>query len=85
MRLMKPTAMQLPEDVPALRELVPSLQARVGLQEELIRLLRIDKYGAKSERLNDRQLELLEGEPGVQAGEIRRLTVSGVRRCRRRW
>ena len=75
MRLMKPAATQLPEDVPALRQMVLSLQVKVRLQEELIRLLRIDKYGAKSERLNDRQLELLEGEPGVQAGEIEREIV----------
>ena len=67
---MPTAAAQLPEDPQALRELVLSLQVKVRLQEELIRLLRIDKYGTKSERLNDRQLELLEGEPGVQAGEI---------------
>tara|TARA_Y100001934_G_scaffold181389_1_gene214622 strand:- start:926 stop:1285 length:360 start_codon:yes stop_codon:yes gene_type:complete len=42
----------------------------IGLLEGMIRRLRIDKHGPKSERLNDRQLELLEGEPGVQSGEI---------------
>jgi transposase len=39
------------------------------LKEEL-RLLRIEKYGPKSEQLSDAQLELLEGEPGVAAAEI---------------
>lgn len=74
---MKPVTSQLPEDLPALREMVVSLRAEMAnkdqtirLQEEMIRLLRLDKYGPKSERLHDRQLELLEGEPGVQAGEI---------------
>ena len=32
--------------------------------------MRIDKYGPKSEQLSDGQLELLESEPGVSAGEI---------------
>ena len=39
------------------------------LKEEL-RLLRIEKYGPKSEQLSDGQLELLETEPGVTAAEI---------------
>jgi transposase len=39
------------------------------LKEEL-RLLRIEKYGPKSEQLCDAQLELLEGEPGIVAAEI---------------
>ena len=30
-----------------------------------IRLLRIEKYGPRSEKLSDEQLELLEGEPSV--------------------
>jgi transposase len=77
MRPMKPVATQLPEDPPALREMVVSLRAEMAnkdqtirLQQEMIRWLRIDKYGPQSERLNDRQFELLDGEPGVQAGEI---------------
>jgi transposase len=45
-------------------------QAKVCFQEEMIRLMRIGKYGPKSEKLNDAQLELLNLEPGVHAGEI---------------
>jgi len=67
---MPKAADQLPEDPRALREMVLQLQVKVRLQEELIRLLRIDKYGPKSERLNEHQLELLDGEPGVHCGEI---------------
>jgi transposase len=37
---------------------------------ELLRLLRIEKYGPKSEQLNDQQLALLELEPGVTAQEV---------------
>jgi transposase len=37
---------------------------------ELIRLLRIQKYGPRSEQLNDQQLALLELEPGVTAQEV---------------
>ena len=55
----------LPKDVQALHELVVSLQAQLRLKDEMIRLMRIQKYGPKSEKLNDAQLELLEGEPGV--------------------
>jgi len=40
------------------------------LLQEMLRLLRIEKYGAKSEQLSDRQLALLELEPGVAAEEI---------------
>jgi len=38
--------------------------------KEAIRLMRIEKYGPKSDRLSDSQLELLEVEPGVVAAEI---------------
>jgi transposase len=67
----------LPNDVPSLQSLATSLQAqlleaqaKVRLQEEMIRLMRIEKYGPKSEKLNDAQLELLYLEPGVHAAEI---------------
>ena len=39
------------------------------LREEL-RLLRIDKYGPRSEKLSDEQLDLLEAEPSVLAAEV---------------
>jgi transposase len=38
--------------------------------EERLRLEMIRKYGPKSETLNDAQLLLLEGEPGVSAAEV---------------
>jgi transposase len=38
--------------------------------EEQLRLERIRKYGAKSEKLSDAQLELLEAEPGVSTAEV---------------
>jgi transposase len=41
----------------------------VALQEQL-RLERIRRYGAKSEKLSDAQLDLLEGEPGVSITEV---------------
>jgi transposase len=40
------------------------------LLRELLRLMRIEKYGPASERLNDQQLELLEQEPGVSEAEV---------------
>jgi transposase len=56
--------------------LAENKEARVRLEienkllKEEIRLMRIGKYGPKSEQLSDGQLELLESEPGVSAGEI---------------
>ena len=38
--------------------------------EEQLRLKRIEKYGAGSERLSNLQLELLEEEPGVSPAEV---------------
>lgn len=74
---MSPPSNTLPNDVPSLQSLATSLQsqlleaqAKVRLQEEIIRLMRIEKYGPKSEKLNDAQLELLDLEPGVHAAEI---------------
>src|SRR5260221_6078805 len=40
------------------------------LLRELLRLMRVEKYGPASERLSDQQLELLEQEPGVSEAEI---------------
>jgi len=49
-------------------------EQRLALENKLLRdklrLLRIEKYGPKSEQLSDAQLELLEGEPGVVRAEI---------------
>jgi transposase len=41
------------------------------LLRELLRLMRIEKYGPASERLSDQQLELLEQEPGVSEAEVK--------------
>jgi transposase len=38
--------------------------------EEQLRLRRIEKYGAGSEKLSNLQLELLEEEPGVSQAEV---------------
>ena len=40
------------------------------LLRELLRLMRVEKYGPASERLSDNQLELLEQEPGVSEAEV---------------
>jgi len=40
------------------------------LLRELLRLMRVEKYGPASERLSDQQLELLEQEPGVSEAEV---------------
>ena len=42
----------------------------VRLLREMIRLMRLKKYGPKSEKLSDEQLGLLELEPGVHALEV---------------
>ena len=59
---------------PELKEvLVPVFQRLVTenkLLRQEIRLLRIEKYGPRSEKLSDEQLELLEGEPGVNQAEV---------------
>jgi len=43
---------------------------KIRVLEERLRLQRIDKYGPKSEKLSDAQLELLEAEPGVSSAEV---------------
>ncbi|MGH9648271.1 MAG: IS66 family transposase [Bryobacteraceae bacterium] len=45
-------------------------QLKIQSLTEALRQERIDKYGPKSETLNDLQLELLDGEPGVTGEEI---------------
>lgn len=46
------------------------LEKEVGLLKEMLRLMRLEKYGKRSEKLSDDQLELLEVELGVTAGEV---------------
>lgn len=45
-------------------------ELKVSSLEERLRLQRIEKYGAGSEKLSNLQLELLEGEPGVSGAEV---------------
>src|SRR5215469_13768427 len=63
----------LPEAQALIAELQQKLQwselQRSALEEQL-RLKRIEKYGAGSEKLSNLQLELLEEEPGVSQAEI---------------
>ena len=43
---------------------------KVSVLEERLRLRRIEKYGAGSEKLSNLQLEMLEQEPGVSQAEV---------------
>ena len=45
-------------------------ELRVSVLEERLRLRRIEKYGAGSEKLSNYQLEMLEQEPGVSQKEV---------------
>src|SRR6516165_6330392 len=45
-------------------------ELKIQVLEERLRLQRIAKYGAGSEKLSDEQLELLELEPGVSRAEV---------------
>lgn len=59
---------------PELKEVLVPLFDRLVTENRLlreeIRLLRIAKYGPRSEKLSDAQLQLLEGEPGVNRAEV---------------
>lgn len=57
----------LPEQA---RSFIAGLEKEVRLLRETIRLLRLAKYGPKSEKLSEEQLSLLELEPGVAAPEV---------------
>ena len=46
------------------------METEIRLLREEIRLMRLEKYGPKSDKLSDGQLELLESEPGVLAQEV---------------
>jgi hypothetical protein len=51
-------------------EALAQSQKENRLLRELLRLMRVEKYGPASERLSDEQLELLEQEPGVSQAEV---------------
>lgn len=61
---------ELYEELTSQRERSKRLEQEIQILRELLRLERIRKYGAKSEALNDGQLELLEEEPSVEGAEI---------------
>src|SRR5688572_30422563 len=58
------------EEIVRLKKELEWAHLKIRALEERLRLQRIDKYGPKSEKLSDAQLELLEIEPGVSAAEV---------------
>ncbi len=58
------------EEIERLKKELVWAQLKIRQLEERLRLERINKYGPKSEKLSDLQLELLECEPGVSAAEV---------------
>ena len=58
------------EEVIRLQKELEWAYMKIRVLEERLRLQRIDKYGPKSEKLNNAQLELLESEPGVSSAEV---------------
>jgi transposase len=74
----------LPDAEKMIEQLQQKLQIselRVLVLEERLRLRRIEKYGAGSEKLSNLQLEMLEQEPGVSSAEVQaeseRPTIAG--------
>jgi transposase len=68
-----PTASLPPAALAVIEQLKNQLQfaeLKIRVLEERLRLVRIEKYGAGSEKLSDAQLELLELEPGVSNVEV---------------
>lgn len=66
-----------PASLPDAEKIIEQLQQklqftelRVLVLEEQLRLRRIEKYGAGSEKLSNLQLEMLEQEPGVSGAEV---------------
>ena len=58
------------EQIERLKRELEWAHMKIRVLEERLRLQRIRKYGPKSEKLSDAQLELLEGEPGVSTAEV---------------
>src|ERR1700704_6515844 len=58
------------------------LEQEGRLLREMLRLERLKKYGPKSEKLSEEQVELLELEPGVHAQEVEK--ESGISSGRKR-
>lgn len=57
-------------EVQALRRDLDAARQKIRFLELELRLLRIKRFGASSEKLSDGQLELLEGEPSVHQAEV---------------
>jgi transposase len=58
------------EQIERLKRELEWAHMKIRVLEERLRLQRIAKYGPKSEKLSDAQLELLESEPGVSTAEV---------------
>jgi transposase len=58
------------EQIERLKRELEWAHMKIRVLEERLRLQRIEKYGPKSEKLSDAQLELLEDEPGVSTAEV---------------
>jgi transposase len=69
-RLPEPLFERLNRDLSLDEQRLRLAEYKVRVLEERLRLVRLHKYGAGSERLSDAQLELLEVEPGVSAAEV---------------
>ena len=64
------TLSQAEKLIEQLQQKLQVAELRVLVLEERLRLRRIEKYGAGSEKLSNFQLEMLEQEPGVSRGEV---------------
>jgi transposase len=69
------------QQIEQLQQKLQITELRVLVLEERLRLRRIEKYGAGSEKLSNLQLEMLEQEPGVSQAEVQaeseRPTIEG--------
>jgi transposase len=65
------------EEIIRLRKELEWAHLKIRALEERLRLERIARYGPKSEKLSDAQLELLESEPGVSAAEVEAESTRG--------
>jgi transposase len=61
---------QLKQQLATTEQRLQHAELRIQLLEERLRLRRIEKYGAGSEKLSNLQLEMLEQEPGVSQAEV---------------
>src|ERR1039457_7680766 len=65
-----PTPLSESEQIVQLQKKLVWAELKIQVLEERLRLERIRKYGASSEKLNDAQLQLLDLEPGVSNVEV---------------